>query len=172
MKRTIAVFVASNGYQPIEYGVPKGIFESHGHKVITVSDKPGIAHAKDKSTTKVDQTISAFDVTSVDAIVLIGGPGALEHLDNQQMHEIVEQAANQQKVVAAICVSPRILANAGVLAARKATGWDDDDQLTEFFRRHGVMYIKDQAVVVDGLFVTATGPEVAADFARAIFELL
>ena len=82
-KKTVLLLIASDGYQPLEYGEPKRILEAAGHEVITVGDKLGAAQAAyDNSSIHVDLTLDNVGVEDGDALYLIGGPGALEHLDN------------------------------------------------------------------------------------------
>lgn len=167
MLKTIALIVAHAGYQPIEYGIPKKIFQEAGYKVITVSDKAGKAKAADGSTTTVDVVLKDFDPSDVEAVVFIGGGGALEHLDNNVSYRLIQKAVMANKVVAAICISPRILAKAGALVSHTATGWDEDGLLKGIFDKHGVIYQK-ASVIRDKRVVTAQGPMAAAEFAHEI----
>lgn len=170
MDRHIAIIIASRGYQPIEYAVPKKLFEQEGWKVTTVSNKPGIATASDNSTTQATLSIDKLDIKNYDAIVLVGGPGALEHLDNQITHAIFQKAVQEGKTIGAICISPRILAKSGILQHKKATGWDDDHKLADVFEEFKVTYER-QPVVIDGNIVTAVGPHAAREFAMALIHL-
>jgi protease I len=169
--KKIGLIVASNGYQPVEYGVPQEMLATDGFKVITISDRAGVALAKDSSTTIVDITVDQVNVVDFDGIFAIGGPGALECLDTPRVHDIFKQMQILKKAYGAICISPRILAHAGVLAGKQATGWDDDNKLSEIFSKHGVQ-LTNQPVVVDGNVITATGPQAAQEFAIAIVKIL
>jgi putative intracellular protease/amidase len=170
--KKVVLVVAHKGYQPVEYGTPKKLLEVHGHTVITCSDKAGTATATDSSTTKVDLTLDEINVSNYDGIFFIGGSGALEHLDNNRSYEVIQQAVMRPMPLGAICISTRILAKAGALAAKKATGWNGDGKLEEIYRHHGVIYLDDQDIVTDGLLVTAVGPKAATAFAEAIIELI
>lgn len=167
----ILLIVASQDYQPIEYGVPKKILEEAGFTVITASDKSGTATAKDGSTTQVDVVLDDVNVNDYNGIFLIGGPGALEHLDNETTYSIIKKAAQTQKPFGAICVSTRILAKAGALTGRQATGWDGDNLLEGVYQEHHVQYIK-QNVVVDDMIITAVDPSVAQDFGEQIVNVV
>lgn len=170
--KKIGLVVASQGYQPTEYGLPKEILSNNGIKVITISDQPTIAIAKDNSTTDVDITLSQVIALDFDGIFLIGGPGALEHLNTPKMHEILQQMEVLNKPYGAICISPRILAEANVLNYKKATGWDEDLKLDSIFKKHNVKYEKNKPVVIDGNVITATGPDAAEEFGLSILRLL
>jgi protease I len=172
MVKKIALVIAHKNYQPVEYGVPKKVFEDAGHAVITISDKPGKATASDGTTTNVDHVVSKFDPTQCDGIVFIGGQGALDFLDNDASYRFIQKAVMAEKLVAGICSATRILAKAGALAAKTATGWDGDKALAEIFDKHAVIYDDESGVVTDGKLVTAQGPAQAEEFARQILTII
>lgn len=160
MKKVLLI-IASEGYQPAEYGEPKRILKEAGFEVVTGSDKLGIARV----------LIKDIDVENYDALFFIGGPGALEHLDNEDSYGLLRAWQKSDKPYGAICISPRILAKAGVLKNKKATGWDGDGELAGIFKQCGVEYIRED-VVAEGNVITASGPAAAEEFGRRIVELL
>jgi protease I len=171
MNTSILVIIASNGYQPIEYAIPKKVLEQAGYMVTVASDKSGPAVAADKSTTHVDITLNNVIVEHYAAVIFIGGPGALDCLDNETSYRIIKSTLQEKKVIAAICISPRILAHAGILRGKRATGWDGDGELMQIFKDHGVIY-EQRPVVIDGLIITAIGPSAAHEFSTKIVERL
>lgn len=171
MKQKIALIIASRGYQQIEYGVPKKMLEAAGYAVTTASDTLGTAVAKDQSTTQVDILIKDIDVTKFAALIFIGGPGAMELLDNTISYQLCQAAVAAHVLIGAICITPRILAKAGVLEGRVATGWNEDGKLATIFLESGTTYAPED-VVVEDLFVTATGPKVADQFAEQLITIL
>lgn len=172
--KKIVLIIASIGYQPREYGIPKKMLTEAGVKVITASDKKGGAVASDKSTTTVDITLEELKdtVDKYDGIFFIGGPGALAALDNSLSYHIATVAKKHKIPYGAICISPRILAKAGALEGKKATGWDEDNALTAIFAGFGVEYHKNADIMTDGLVVTARGPASAEKFAEGIMRVL
>ncbi|MFH0857306.1 MAG: DJ-1/PfpI family protein [Candidatus Magasanikbacteria bacterium] len=171
MSGKVILVIASVDFQPFEYAIPKKVLTENGYEVITVSDKNGNAYATDESLVLVDKKIDEIEITDYKGIFLIGGPGAPEHLDTPKMKSILEEAKEREIPYGAICISPRILANAGVLDGKKATGWNGDHELGNVFRAHGVEYVQND-VVVDGSVVTASGPRVAKEFGEAIVHVL
>lgn len=163
-----AFFIAFKGFRDEEYSEPKKILEEAGIKVTTVSTSKGKAEGKFKMTADVDATLEEINPDEYDAAVLIGGPGALEHLDNTKVHKIVKDFYLNGKIVAAICISPVILAHAGLLNGKKATVWaDGKDELI----KNGAVYTA-IPVETDGLIVTANGPASAKEFGKKIVEML
>lgn len=170
--KRVVLIVASDGYQPIEYSIPKRILEKYGITVITASDKPGGAIASDKSTTPVDITIDQLDPKNYDGVFFIGGPGAMECLDNPTSYHIATVAKNNDIPYGGICITPRILAKAKTLEGKKVTGWDGDNALETILRGNGAEYAKGHDICTDDLVVTAVGPKSAEKFAEGIMRVL
>lgn len=171
MPKKILLVIASDGFQPIEYYGAKAALERAGQKIITASDGAGEALAAyDGTPAKIDINIFDAKAADFDGVFLIGGPGAMEHLDNDIVYKLVREAEAGGKLWGAVCVAPRILANAGLLKGKKVTGWDGDDMLDKIFTGAGAEYIK-EPVVADGRLITATGPKVAEDWGGKIANL-
>lgn len=171
MAKKVALLIAHKDYQPTEYGIVNEILTSNNVETITASDEPTVATATDGSTTDVDTTIDRLNPVELDGLFVIGGKGALDCLDNPTVHTLLQQMMTLKKLYGAICISTRILAKAEVLAHKKATGWNKDDQLQDIFNQHDAKYIR-EPVVTDGLVITADGPESAGDFAEAILKAI
>ena len=194
MIKKVVFVIASEGFQPIEYGDAKKALEVAGHQVVTVSDKAGVAVAGDGSEVKVDLTVRDLvanhltpapllgkERATYDALFFIGGPGALAHLDNEESYKLLREwekigkpdfaKATPGKPYGAICISPRILAKAGVLQNKKATGWDNDGELAGILSALGAEYVR-EPVVVDGNLITANGPSAAREWGETIAEML
>lgn len=170
-EKIVVLIVASTGYQSIEYLEPKKMLQAAGIKVITASDKPGGAVSADKSTTNVDLTVAQIKVADYDGIFFVGGPGAMQYLDNAASYKIINEAKKLGKWYGAICISPRILAKAHALEGVQATGWNEDNALEPLLKGHGAIYLK-QPVVVDKKVITADGPAAADAWAKAIINQL
>lgn len=169
--KNVVLVVAFDGFQQMEYAHTKAKIEAAGFTVITASTKKGAAVAKDGSTAAVDILIQDIDPQKYAGIFFIGGPGALDDLDNDQSYQLIQKSAALHKPLGAICISTRILAHAGILEGKKATGWNGDNQLPAIYKEHNVIYTQ-EPVTVDGTIITAVGPDQAHDFGKAIVTLL
>lgn len=169
--KKVLLVVAHEGYQPIEYGRPKEVLKAAGFEVETASNLHGAASTKDDGSVDVHLTVQEVNAADYEGIFFIGGPGAMEHLDNEHSYSLMRNTVNAHVPLGAICVSTRILAKAGVLKGKKATGWDADGELAGVFQEHGVNYVHED-VVVDGAIITAVGPDVAQSFGEEILALL
>lgn len=170
-RKPVLLVVASEGYQQVEYNQTKKALEAVGLTTNTASNSAIPAIAKDGSTTLVDIALDNVDPKKYAAVVFIGGPGALENLDNEESYRVIKQASKEHVPLGAICVAPRILINAGIMADKRATGWDGDHKLTDFYKDHDVVYVH-QPVVADGMIITGSGPEAAAEFGKEIAHLV
>ena len=172
MAKKIALVIAHEGYDAVEYNVPKKMLEEAGYQVVTISNKLGKARATDGSTTGVDALLDKIDPINFDGIVFIGGPGALTELDNDLSYSVLQRAVMADKLVGGICSATRILAKSGALVAKTATGWNGDQNLPQIYNDHAVLYDDEVGVVRDGRIVTAEGATHAAEFARELMEVV
>lgn len=102
------------------------------------------------------------------AVIIPGGkaPDAMRTIP--AMVNIVRDAVNQDKVVAAICHGPQMLIEADVLRGRRATCYVS---VSTDLKNAGANYT-DEPVVVDGNLVTSRMPGDLPAFCKATVELL
>jgi protease I len=166
------MIIAFRDFRDAEYFLPKEILEKAGIEVKTASNRMGTAIGADGGDTKVDLLVSQINVSDFDAIIFVGGPGCLNALDNEDSYRVAREAVSQEKILAAICISPVILAKAGVLKGKKATVWTDfTKSQAKILEKEGATF-EEKPVVVDGKIITANGPGAAKDFGEAILEFL
>jgi protease I len=171
--KKVAMIIASENFRDEEYFIPKQILEDRGVEIITASNKTGVAKSVSGKEVGVDSLVSNVNPDDFDAVVFIGGPGALENLDNEDSYKLAQSTINQGKILGAICVSPAILAKSGVLKDKEVTVWSSslDKSAIKILEQNGAKYIN-KAVVVDGKIITANGPSAAKEFGEKIGELL
>jgi protease I len=122
---------------------------------------------------KVNATLSfeGVDPTSYDGILIVGGSGAQTYLwDHKLLGEMVKFFHSTERVVAAICLAPVVLARAGILNGKKATVFKSPDSFREM--KAGGAVLIDKAVVSDSRIVTANGPAASKEFADAFIRAL
>ncbi len=117
-------------------------------------------------TANPDLLLNQAKVSDYGAIVFIGGAGVVEYFSNPAATNLIRQAADQRRVVAAIGTAPSILASAGILKGVRVTGY-----LPEQVRivQGGGNYTGNP-VEKDGLIVTATSAPAVPLFVQAILE--
>ena len=169
----IVIIIAFRDFKDEEYFVPQEIFDKAGAEIKVASNRLGVAQGVEGGEVNVDIKLSDLNVSEFDAIVFIGGAGAPKNLDNQDSYRIAKDAVAQNKLLCAICISPAILAKAGVLKGKRATVWTSalNKKAKKALEENGAIYQKDP-IVQDGKIITADGPSVAKEFAEKIIDLL
>jgi transcriptional regulator GlxA family with amidase domain len=101
------------------------------------------------------------DVPSADIVLVPGGPGQVDLMEDDEVHEWLRQVDRTSSWTTSVCTGSLVLAAAGLLTGRKATShWLAMDQLPA----HGVVPTE-QRVVFDGKYVTAAGVSAGIDMA-------
>lgn len=113
-------------------------------------------------------TLAQVDPEAFDAVIFVGGLGVRQYYHDPQAHRIAREMHGRGKVVAAICLAPVVLANAGLLTGKHATVSASE---AKTLQRLGARY-QATGVVVDGALVTGDGPTSARRFGREIAALL
>ena len=163
-----------------EYILPRRVLQQEGINVTVASSELGKATSSSNRKVDVDVLLEDVDVSEYDAVVFIGGWGALEYFEDEQALLICQQAAEQGKILAAICIAPVILANAGVLEGRQATVSYDPSTIPwskTALEAGGATYVEEDVVVSAGsetesIIITASGPQSSFDFGNAIVAAL
>ncbi len=171
--KKIAMIIAKQDFRDEEYFIPRSIFLNEGAKVVTFSTEKGQALGTYGGLTDVDLLLDDLKVADFDALLFIGGAGAAKFIDNEQCHQLAQEAVEQGKVLGAICIAPAILAKAGVLQGKKATVWFSpmDKSAVKILKEAGAEYLA-KPVIVEGKIITADGPLRARQFAEAIVRSL
>ncbi|MDD4409263.1 MAG: DJ-1/PfpI family protein [Candidatus Pacebacteria bacterium] len=169
----IAFIIANKDFRDEEYFITKEVLENHGIKVDTYSNAIGLALGRFGGEVKVREVVESIDVDDYSGIVFIGGSGALKRLDNDISYGLISRFNEEGKVIGAICISPVILANSGILEGKKATVWysDMDKGAIKILGRRGAEFI-DEPVVSDCNIITARDFEASSSFGSAIVSYL
>ena len=114
-----------------------------------------------------DTTLDAALQHGFDMIVLPGGqPGTNNLKADQRIIELLQKMSRQGKYVTAICAAPSVLAGAGLLDGKQATGFPGSlDPYPQVMQQR-------TAVAEDNKLITSRGPGTAMDFALTLVERL
>ena len=171
--KNILMVIASKNFRDEEYFIPYEVFQKEGAKITTASSVEGSVIGIEGGEARSTLILNEVKVKNFDAVVFIGGGGAVEYFDNNDAHRIVQKMTNLHKVVAAICVAPVILAKAGILVGKNATVW------SSLMNKKNIKELKDsgcsvleERVVKDKKIITADGPAASKEFAEKIVETI
>jgi protease I len=167
-KKKAVLIVASENFRDEELFETKRELEQAGVETFLASAMTGNIRGMLGGRAKVSMLINGIVVDDYDAVVFIGGSGAKEYFTNPLALDIARQAAYKRKILAAICIAPTTLANAGVLKDVKATSFSSEEAQ---LKKAGAQYTGAD-VERDGLIITGSGPQAATKFGKTIAEAL
>jgi protease I len=164
----ILMFVADE-YEDLELQYPKYRMKEAGAQVVIAGIKGKETYkGKHGYPCKSDISFDEVRVSDFDALIIPGGyaPDKLRTLP--KVIEIVQQFDKQDKLIAFICHAGWIPISAKVIKGIKCTSWAaiKDDLINA-----GAKWV-DEAVVVDGHFISSRSPEDLPQFCPAIVQYL
>ncbi len=163
--------IAPERFRDEELLEPQRVLETAGAVVVVASTRPGSATGMLGARVPVACTVQQAEAAAYDALALAGGSGSPAHLwDSAPVQALVKAFHRAGKPVGAICLSPPVLARAGVLAGKRATAFPAERAIVEL-KRGGAIYVR-ESVVRDGMVVTASGPEAAVEFGETLARML
>lgn len=168
MGKKLLFVIAPKDFRDEELTIPAKIVERARIEVEVASLKRGICQGSQE--TKVESTLRVKEasVKDFDGVVFIGGPGMTELVDDSDFKRLARDFFEEKKLVAAICIAPMILANAGILKGVSATVWQGS---LPDLQQAGADVVP-KPVVVAGRIITANGPAAAKEFGQAIVNFL
>ncbi|MDI6807127.1 MAG: DJ-1/PfpI family protein [Candidatus Aenigmarchaeota archaeon] len=166
--KSVLMVIAHSGFRDEEFQEPYNILTKAGARVTIASSSLEEATGMLGKRVKPDILLSKANIDEYNAIVFVGGVGSSEYFNNSVALNLVKSAYGKGKVIAAICIAPSTLANAGILEGKRVTSYLSEKSNLE---ASGAVYTG-RNVEVDGNIITAKGPEVAREFGNKIVEIL
>ena len=114
-----------------------------------------------------DELFESIDCCAYDALVLPGGGPGSEMLNKHEgLRKAIVKHYENNKLIAAICASPRVFGSLGLLKGKNATCYPGiEPELTG-------ATISNEPAVTDGNIITGRGPALVFDFSLAILNYL
>jgi protease I len=167
MNKKVLMVIAPADFRDEEYFETRKILEDVGNKITVANSTGQPSKSMFGKIVRPDKTLHEVNANDFDAIVFVGGSGAAVYFNNQQALTLAREFNKSGKVVAAICIAPTILANAGILNGKKATAFPSErDSINAVGTYTG------KSVEVDGKIITGNGPQAAKEFGKKIAEAL
>ena len=157
------------GFEELEAVSLSNILRRAGIDVVTAGLHPGSVRASRGTVIVPDTSLEQVMHEDFDLVVLPGGlPGADNLRDDPRIIHLLQRTHASGRLVGAICAAPKVLAQAGLLAGRRAAHYPG--ALSE----DALKGVSDsaQAVEIDDRVLTSRGPGTAMDFALALVEQL
>ena len=143
--KKILMVIAQQDFRDEELFKPKAVFEGAGASVFVAAPRKETAMGMLGGEVQPDFAISDVNASEFDAVVVVGGSGSPKYLwDDTQLRNLVRDAYAGGKVVAAICLSPVVLARAGILKGKSATVFPSTDAIAEL-KKGCLLYTSDAA---------------------------
>jgi protease I len=155
-------------FEDVELLYPLYRFREEGAEVVVAGLGDREYRGKKGHPVEVDTDVELISSAEFDAVLVPGGylPDHLRR--SEKVLEIVREAYDAGKLVAAICHGPWVPVSAGILKGKRATSyWSIRDDVANA----GAEWV-DQEVVVDENLITSRQPEDLGAFCRAIIEAL
>ena len=160
--------VGRENFRDEELFETRRVLAAAGVQTFVASTKMGAVRGMLGGVAEATILVNELKVDDYDAVIFIGGAGALEYFENRAAWNIARDAAQKRKIIGAICIAPAILANAGILKGVRVTGFPTErDRLINA----GAFYTG-VPVERDGFIITGDGPLASVMFGRAIAEAL
>ena len=131
-----------------------------------------VARTRDPVTTdrgmQILPTVTYADCPPLDVVMVPGGPGQQDLMEDEAALEFLRKIAASAKYVTSVCTGSLVLGAAGLLKGKRATcHWAAIDHLALL----GAIPVREK-VVVDGHIVTGAGVTSGIDFALTLAAIL
>jgi len=170
--RKVLFVIAPSDFRDEELFQTREVVSSAGFKTFIASTTMNESVGMLGGRAKPNLLVSQVNLSEYAAVVFIGGQG-VETYDlpaDSDVVKLARDASNSGKVVAAICIAPRILASAGVVSGKRMTSFNDSETVSSL-KQAGAIYTG-KALESDGKLVTADGPSSARKFGEEIVKVL
>lgn len=162
---TQALVIAFDGIEEIEALTPVDILRRAQIEVTIASVNESISvKGRNQISFSTDTTLSQINIADFNLLILPGGPGVLELLDDESVRDILLAQDKAGKEIAAICAAPKILAHHGILDSRNAT--------SHISVRADLPHPSQALVESDKHITTSQGLGTAVEFSLALVEKL
>ncbi len=162
----VYVFLAK-GFEELEALAPVDVLRRAGVQVKTVGVTGKQVRGSHNISVNCDITINDAAFDGLEGIILPGGlPGTTNLEADETVQRFIDFAAENGKIIGAICAAPMILGHKGLLQGKNVVCY------TGFEKELAGAHVLDRPAVRDGNIVTGWGAGGAMDFALLYLEAI
>lgn len=167
--KRIAILVEED-FEDSELMEPLKAMKDAGARVVMVGSgsKKNYKGRRGSAAVSVDKTAEEVKAGDFDAIIIPGGYAPDRMRLYQPMVDLVRQAYDEGKLIAAVCHGPQVLISAGIVKGRRVTSWAS---VAVDLRNAGAIWV-DEPVVRDNNIITSRRPVDLPKFNKAIIQAL
>ena len=169
-KRTLGVLLYPD-FELLDVFGPVEMFGSLKDQVtvVMVAEKAGPVESFQKTKVLADHGLD--DCPKLDLLLVPGGWGTLQQLENERLLSWLRERASEVEILMSVCSGSGILAKAGLLDGRPATT-NKQSYDTIIAQGPKVDWVREARWVDDGDIVTSSGVSAGMDMALAVIERL
>jgi len=164
----VLMVVAHNNFRDEEYTTTREKLEAAGVKITVASTVSKNAQGTQGLKIDPDLMIDDVDPEQYDAVVFVGGSGSSQYWHDVKAHEIALNLNKREKLVVAGSYATPILAVAGLLSGKNATG---HVAVYEKLQVGGAKYTG-KKVEKDGNIITSSGANAVKQLAELLAQSL
>ncbi len=116
------VILVEQGFEDLEFWVPRMRLEEEGAQVVVASRKPGTYTGKHCLRATAEVAAADLNPNDFDAVVVPGGWAPDKLRRDPGVLDLVRGIYHQGKIVASLCHGGWVLISAGIVAGHRATG--------------------------------------------------
>lgn len=156
------------GFEVTEAMVPLVMMRRAGIDVCTVGINGKTVYGSRDIGIQADMELGEMDLTNLEGIILPGGLGGVASIKaSQSALDAVKFAFDNNKLVAAICAGPTVLAMLGITDGKRATCYPGCEE-----QMGSAVMVPNAAAVTDGNLITGTSAGCAIPFALQLITAL
>lgn len=163
-----ALIVPSRNFRDEEFFETLKALDAASIQRVVASKRIGIIRGFLGGGFEANMLVNQLKVDDYDAFIFIGGAGAVEYVNDPVALNLIREAVEKRKIVAATSTAPSILANAGVLKGVKVTAFLSE---RDILLQSGAVYMG-TPVEQDMKIITCSGPDAVVPFTRALTDAI
>ncbi|BAZ53588.1 peptidase C56, PfpI [Nostoc sp. NIES-4103] len=169
VRKKVAILI-ENDVEDVEFIIPSNGLKQAGIEVVVLGARMNERYKgkRGKLSVQADATTTEAIASEFDAVVIPGGMAPDKMRRNPNTVSFVQDAAQQGKLIAAVCHGPQLLIEADLLKGKQATGFS---AIRKDIINAGANF-HDQPLVVDGNLITSREPGDLPIFTTAILSRL